>query len=297
MCAKTSLNEKRLLTFSAFAAAGFALAGLVLGLLASSIVITFDGVYSLVSLLLTLLSLAAARYIESPAKTHFPFGKAMLEPAVIAIKGAVILIVVSYSIYSAVLALLNGGRPVDTSLATLFGFVSTLACGYVWWAIRQKSKRYSSGLIEAEAKQWKMDTLLSFVVMVGFVSAWLISKSPWAHLSVYADPAMMLAMAGYFVKVPFDMLKEAFRELLMMSPNKEIYQTVDQGVADVNTQTKQDIKLAGVTKIGRELRVNVDIHSTSNSLAVADVEKTRTAITRKLSKIKLDLQLTMNVAS
>lgn len=297
MCAKTSLNEKRLLTFSALAAAGFALGGLVLGLIASSIVIMFDGVYSLVSLLLTLLSLAAARYIQSPAKNHFPFGKAMLEPVVIAIKGAVILVVVGSSIYSAVIALLNGGRPVDTSIATLFGFVSTLACGYVWWSIHQKSKHYSSGLIEAEAKQWKMDTLLSFVVMTGFIAAWLISKSPWAHLSVYADPTMMLLMAGYFVKVPFDMLREAFRELLMMSPNKEICRTVGKGVADVNKETKQHIKLAGVTKVGRELRVNVDIHSTSNNLAVAELEKTRTAIKRKLSKIKLDLQLTMNIAS
>lgn len=64
MCARTSLNEKRILTFSALLASGFAGGGMVLGLLVGSLVIVFDGVYSLVSLLLTLLSLAASRYID-----------------------------------------------------------------------------------------------------------------------------------------------------------------------------------------------------------------------------------------
>ncbi|KOO12555.1 cobalt-zinc-cadmium resistance protein, partial [Vibrio xuii] len=100
MCARTSLNEKRILTFSALLASGFAGGGMVLGLLVGSLVIVFDGVYSLVSLLLTLLSLAASRYIEHPTNNHFPFGKAILEPVVIAIKGLVILLVVSYSLYS-----------------------------------------------------------------------------------------------------------------------------------------------------------------------------------------------------
>ena len=76
----------------------------VLGMLVGSLVIVFDGVYSLVSLLLTLLSLAVSRYISNPQRSQFPFGKAILEPAVIAIKGLVILVIVGYSLYSAIVA-------------------------------------------------------------------------------------------------------------------------------------------------------------------------------------------------
>ncbi len=61
MCAKTNVNEKRILTLSALISSGFAMGGLVVGLLVSSLVILFDGMYSLVSLLLTILSLIAAR--------------------------------------------------------------------------------------------------------------------------------------------------------------------------------------------------------------------------------------------
>ena len=153
MCDRTSKNENRILTFSALLASGFAVGGMVLGLLVGSIVIVFDGVYSLVSLLLTLLSLAASYYISKPSKSIFPFGKAVLEPIVIAIKAAVILVVVAFSLFSAVTALMTGGREVDASIATIFGVVNVVGCGYAWWFMAKKSRRFSSGLIEAEKKQ------------------------------------------------------------------------------------------------------------------------------------------------
>lgn len=297
MCARTSLNEKRLLTFSALLASGFAGGGMVLGLLVGSLVIVFDGVYSLVSLLLTLLSLAASRYIERPSNTHFPFGKAILEPVVIAVKGLVILLVVSYSLYSAIIAMFNGGREVDASIATLFGIVNVAGCGYAWWYIANKSKRFSSGLIEAEATQWQMDTLLSVAVTLGFISAWAVSLSPYAEYAVYADPMMMILMSFYFIKVPFDMLREALRELLMMTPSDEICTAVDKEVSALEKQLSQGLEVAGVTKVGRELRVNLDVHANGNELKVAELEKTRRVLKDKLSKLSLDLNLTMNIAS
>lgn len=297
MCARTSLNEKRILTFSALLASGFAGGGLILGLLVGSLVIVFDGVYSLVSLLLTLLSLAVSRYIERPSKTEFPFGKAILEPVVIAIKGSVILLVVSYSLYSAVQAMFSGGREVDASIATLFGVVNVIGCGYGWWYIANKSKRFSSGLIEAEATQWQMDTLLSVAVTLGFIAAWIVSISPYAEYAVYADPMMMILMSFYFIKVPFDMLKEAMRELLMMKPSDAIVTAVDQEVSALDKQVSQQLQVAGVTKVGRELRVNLEVHAKGTQVHVAELEKTRRILKDKLSKLSLDLNLTMNIAN
>lgn len=297
MCAQTSLNEKRILTFSALLASGFAGGGLVLGLMVGSLVIVFDGVYSLVSLLLTLLSLAVSRYIARPAKRQFPFGKAMLEPLVIAIKGSVILLIVSYSLYSAVEALMSGGREVDASIATIFGVVNVIGCSYAWWHIAKKSKRFSSGLVEAEVKQWQMDTLLSVAVTLGFIAAWLVSLSPFAQYAVYADPVMMLLMSFYFIKVPLEMLAGALRELLMMKPDEEICHAVNEEVSALDKQVTQDLEVAGVIKVGRELRVRLDIHAQGQQVQVAELEKTRKVLKDKLSRLSLDLNLTMNIAN
>lgn len=297
MCARTSLNEKRILTFSALLASGFAGGGLVLGLLVGSLVIVFDGVYSLVSLLLTLLSLAVSRFIERPSKRQFPFGKSVLEPIVIAVKGSVILAIVAYSLYSAVTSLFTGGREVDIGIATLFGAVNVIGCGYAWWHIAKKSKRFSSGLIEAETKQWQMDTLLSVAVTLGFIAAWLITLSPLSQYAVYADPMMMLLMSFYFIKVPYEMLRDALRELLMMKPSEKICDTVDAEVSALDKQVTQNLEVAAVTKVGRELRVKLDVHAQGQQVQVAELEKTRKVLKDKLSKLSLDLNLTMNIAS
>ncbi|AMG00537.1 MULTISPECIES: cation diffusion facilitator family transporter [Vibrio] len=296
MCDRTSKNENRILTFSALLASGFAIGGMVLGLLVGSIVIVFDGVYSLVSLLLTLLSLAASYYISKPSKSIFPFGKAVLEPIVIAIKAAVILVVVSFSLFSAVTALMTGGREVDASIATIFGVVNVIGCGYAWWFMAKKSRRFSSGLIEAEKKQWQMDTLLSVAVTVGFIAAWLVSLTPYAHYAVYADPMMMVLMGFYFLKVPFDMLVGALRELLMMTPSKELCQSVGKDVLEIEKVTEHQLKLAGVTKVGQELRVNVDVHVDDDTLELDTLEHTRKQLTKRLSKHRFKLQLNLNVA-
>lgn len=296
MCVRTSRNENHTLAISALLASGFAAGGMVLGLLVGSIVIVFDGVYSLVSLLLTLLSLAASYYINKPSNSVFPFGKAVLEPIVIAIKAAVILVVVLFSLYSAINSLMSGGREVDASIATIFGAVNILGCGYAWWFLAKRNRICKSGLVEAEQKQWQMDTLLSMAVTIGFIAAWLVSLSPLAQYATYADPLMMLLMGFYFLKVPFDMLCGALRELLMMAPSKELCQVVGKDVLEIEKNSDHQLKVAGITKVGQELRVNIDLHVEDDTLKLDTLERIRKQLTSRLSKHRFKLQLQLNVA-
>ncbi len=206
-------NESKTLTVSAIIATGFAIAGLVVGVVMGSLVIAFDGVYSLVSLLLTLLSLVAATQLKKPNSTLAKYGRTTVESTVIAIKASVILLIVLASLYSAVTAMFGGGRPVDTSIATIFGLFNVIGCALSWWYIAKKNVALNSNLIDAETKQWQMDTMLSVAVMTGFIAAWVLEQSPFAAYSVYADPMMMILISAYFIKVPAVMLKDACEQL------------------------------------------------------------------------------------
>lgn len=296
MCASNNNNEKSVLTFSALAASFFAVGGIILGYLVSSMVIIFDGVYSSVSLVLTLLSLAVSYYIQRPQKQQFPFGKALLEPAVIAIKGLVILSIVFYSLFEASQAMLSGGRDIDTSIATLFGVVNVLGCGLAWGFIAHKNKTVSSNLVKAEMEQWKMDTWLSVAVTLGFCLSMVLTWTPWANLAVYADPMMMILISFYFIKVPMCMLKNALKELFMMSPNPSLCQQVDRDIHAVGQLSQQRLKLAALTKVGQELRVHVDLHLPKQVLNVQEFEQTRTQLTKQLAKHDYDVQLQLNIA-
>lgn len=209
--------ERRLLQFSTFSSFLFAAMGIGLGLWMGSLVIVFDGAYSFVSLALTLVSLAAAVYIRNPNTSMQPQRLAMIEALVIAFKGLAITVMCIISFSSAVHAILNGGREVDTGLALGFGVVNIVGCLATIWVMARNGEKAKSALVEAETKQWIMDTVISGAVMCGFMIATVMEYTDYSDYAVYADPVMVVIASVYFVIVPIRMIAGAVNELRMLS--------------------------------------------------------------------------------
>ncbi|MGC8119866.1 cation diffusion facilitator family transporter [Marinobacter sp. VGCF2001] len=246
----TSLARENLaLTLSAAGAGLFAIAGIAWGLWADSLVILFDGAYSLISLGLSLLSLYAASLVRRPASEDYPYGMGAVEPLVIAVKGLVIGLVCVVSLVSAVVSLLQGGRPVAAGMATVFGAVNVVGCLAVWGYLRWASIRNDSGLVRAEQRQWLMDSALSAAVMIGFAIAWGLEHSEWSEFAVYADPVMMLLISFYFMTVPVKMVMESVRELLLAAPRDEALEDIQETLAHMGLNPDQ-VKVA---KLGPNL--------------------------------------------
>ncbi|HTN33742.1 MAG TPA: cation diffusion facilitator family transporter [Marinobacter sp.] len=248
-------RENTALVLSAIAAGLFALAGIIWGLWVDSLVILFDGAYSLVSLLLSLLSLYAARIIRRPACETYPFGLGAVEPLVIAVKGTVIALVCLLSMISAVASLVNGGRSVDASIALIFAGVSVVGCLAVWLYLKWSERRTPSGLVVAEHSQWLMDTVLSVAVLIGFGGAWWLEHSGWASLAVYADPVMMIVISGWFIVVPVKMAAGAVRELLLAAPSVELAEEVRDALKNKGI-IPQQVKIA---KVGSRLMLEINL--------------------------------------
>src|SRR5690554_1731910 len=216
----TSLARENLaLTLSAVGAGLFALAGITWGLWVDSLVILFDGAYSLIGLGLSLLSLYAARLVRRPANEDYPFGM------------------------GAVVPLLQGGRAVAADMAMIFGAVNVVGCLAVWVYLRWSSFRNDSGLVKAEQRQWLMDSALSAAVMIGFAAAWMLERSQWSELAVYADPVMMLVISVYFMTVPVKMVLESVRELLLAAPRNEALDDIHETLEALSLSTAKS-KLA-----------------------------------------------------
>jgi len=250
-------RENMALTLSAVAAAVFALMGISWGLWIGSLVILFDGAYSLVSVALSLLSLYAARVVRRPACPKYPFGRGAIEPLVIAVKGLVIALVCLLSLVSAGIAIAEGGRTVSADLAMVFAAVSVVVCLAVWLYLSWVSQQRRSGLLVAEARQWLMDTVLSAAVLVGFgVGAWL-EQTAWSHLAVYADPVMMVLISGYFILVPIKMTAGAVRELLLAAPPASVAAEV-HNVLQAEGIRPHQVKMA---KVGPSLMLEIYLHN------------------------------------
>ncbi len=81
--------------------------------------------------------------------------------------------------------------------------------------------------------------------MLGFAIAWLIERSEWSALAVYADPVMMLLISGYFMTVPVKMVLGAVRELLLAAPAEEAMDDIHSALKDlgVNPEAVKVAKL------------------------------------------------------
>ncbi|WP_105189176.1 cation transporter [Pseudoalteromonas sp. T1lg48] len=222
--------ERKLLTFSTASALVFALMGIGLGVWMGSLVILFDGAYSLVSLLLTTLSLTAAWYIRSPRKHRNTSHSNLIEPAVIAFKGFAITLMCGASFISAVLAIFAGGREVNTGLALVFGVINLVGCVGTYWLLAKRGRQTKSALIEAESKQWLMDSVISAAVMAGFIIASLLSYAGLTEYAVFADPVMVVIASVYFTLVPIKMTQGALRQLFT------VYQQNDGAIFDRRMQ-------------------------------------------------------------
>ncbi|RBW51882.1 cation diffusion facilitator family transporter [Marinobacter sp. F3R11] len=252
---KSIALENMALSVSAVAAGLFALTGITWGLWIDSLVILFDGAYSLVSLMLSLLSLYAARVVRRPATREYPFGRGAVEPLVIAVKGLVITLVCLLSLASAIAAMLEGGRSVSADRALVFASVSVLGCAAVWVYLKWVGRRESSGLLLAERRQWFMDSVLSAAVLLGFGIAWWLEQSAWSSWAVYADPMMMLVISAYFILVPVKMTIGAIRELMLAAPPAEYTEEVHDVLNSVGLAPEQ-VRMA---KLGPNLMVEISL--------------------------------------
>lgn len=79
-------TERGLIRASVVGAFLFAVVAVVWGVAINSQVILFDGLYSSVSVLLSLVSLLAASYVRQTDDLRFPFGKEVIEPLVVTLK-------------------------------------------------------------------------------------------------------------------------------------------------------------------------------------------------------------------
>ncbi|MDQ0257825.1 cation diffusion facilitator family transporter [Evansella vedderi] len=291
---KSLASESKLLKISVLVALFFAILGVVWGKLVSSQLILFDGLYSLVSVMLSLLSLLVAQYIKKNDTKRFPYGKEMLEPVVIIIKYAVILILCIVTVITAIESLLSGGRETSVGQALIFAVVNTIGCVGVYFLLNKNKDR--SGFIQAEANQWKMDTLISGAVLLGFFTAVIISFTSYQFLIPYVDPLMVLIVAGYFIKVPIVEITRAFREVLEMSPDQVIETNFKKVVNSIETRYQINESILRIAKVGNKLFIEIDfiLNPQSKIVTIADQDKVREEIIQQTKGLVYKKWLTVS---
>lgn len=288
--------ENKLLKFSAAGGLFFALVGIGWGLFINSEMIIFDGVYSLISLFLSILSIVICKFIDKKDKVNFPFGKKALEPIVVAFKSIVLIIMCSITLSNAIKTILNGGNPVDTSFALSYSVVSVIGCGLIYYYMKSKGKKLNSDIIKAESSQWLMDTAISAGVLVGFMIVLIIKNTKFSYLTIYVDPAMVIITSVIFLKVPISQFIKVFKEIILVKANDEINNDIYVIVKDIQEEYNFEDSITRVSKMGSSLRIEIDFifNEESKMESLGEMDEVREKIDKETNHIKYEKWLNVS---
>ncbi|GEM05582.1 cobalt-zinc-cadmium resistance protein [Halolactibacillus miurensis] len=291
-------HERHLLRISVYGALFFAITGIVFGILSGAQMIVFDGLYSLVSLILSMISLFASHYMRKTDVKNFPFGKDKIEPLVIIIKYLVILILVVTSFTEATMAIISGGREVDINLALSYSVFGTLLCVGITFYIKHRAKQVQSGLLHAEANQWLMDSLVSVGVLIGFLLSLIFGLMPGLNDFIpYIDPIMVVIVSLYFIRVPISEIGSSLRELLDMPPKGKVPDQIKQYVKTIRIEHEFIEAFTRVSKVGQTLWVEVDFVAEAESEiteTISEQDEIREQIHAYLSQYPYEIWLTVS---
>ena len=292
--------EKKLLLVSIYIALAFSILGILVGLLVNSQVIFFDGIYSMISVTLTGLSLLAAKYMGKTDWNRFPFGKDIIEPIVLIVKYTIILVLIVISLIVAILSLFHGGRDVAIGPALTYSLIGSAGCFLTYFYFKIHAGKIQSGFIVAESNQWLMDTLVSVGVLIAFlIGSMLQNISSLVYIVPYIDPAMVIIISLYFMNVPIKGIKSSVREILSMAPKKELRQEVEQVICSIEKEYYLAESFIRISKISNTLWIEVDfvVNSESKVSTISDQDRVREKIKQKLSKINYEKWLTISFTS
>jgi len=274
--------EQRLLKLSIALTAAVGTVGVVCGLWIHSQAIVFDGMYSLVDMVVTSASLAVSRLVALEGSHRFQYGYWHLEPLVEVFGGAILASACLYAVFNAINGLIAGGHDVEYGFGAAWAGILSVVGLAVAFFMRRHAKRMQSGLLAMDSRTWLVSGLLSLALLVGFGLAIAIEGTRLAPWIPYLDSIILLCIALCMLPVPMFGTWRAVREVLQVAP-LELDETVKRTIKDVVAQNGFLDFTSHVAKAGRARFVEVHILAPrDHDLSMEGADRIRHDIAQRL---------------
>jgi cation diffusion facilitator family transporter len=279
----SATKDSRALMVSVIASSVFAVGSLIWGLLAGSQMIVFDGLYSFVSVALSLLAVWALRAARSGPDERYPWGREIFEPLTITVKAVALAGLCLYALVGGIGELFVGGREIDAGWAVVYGIVATLVGIGVSLVLRRMS-RGATDLVRAEAAEWMGDAILSIGTMVGFGVAFALQLTGNDALARYVDPAMVVLTSAIYLKIPARLAAEGLREVLTMSAAPAVRDQANAIVEDIARRWGLADPVVRLSKVGSRLDIDVVflVEAASTARSVEQFDEVRAEMEERL---------------
>jgi len=197
------------------------------GILSHSGALLGDGIESSMDVAFCVMTLAAVRFIASPADQKHPWGHGRAETVATAFLSFAMFFMGAQLIFASAAKLLSGQQPDAPSfLGVAAALVSVAGKALLAWSQHALGKRAASALVLANAKNMLGDVLISLGVLAGLA----ISKATGSGI---ADAAFAILIGLWIIKTAVGIFRQANLELLDGSGDMASYRTIFDAVNSV----------------------------------------------------------------
>ncbi len=135
--------EGKTLRISMIGAFLLAIWGIVMAYFSKSDAVLLDGLFNLISAVITFFSIKVTYIIAKKESTKHPFGFFAYETLIVLTKGASILILIIISVTANVKKMLTGGGEPKLGLMTVYVALAVLGCLVIYLTSQQRCRKYT----------------------------------------------------------------------------------------------------------------------------------------------------------
>jgi len=210
--------EQRTLKFSIALTVVLGVLGIASGLVTGSQAIIFDGMYSFVDVVPSIMSLLVVKLLAQGTSQRFQYGYWHLEPLVAVLRDSILVVACIYAAVDAVTTLSGGGQAVEYGKAALWAAILCTIGIAMTLYLRRRAKALRSPMLEVDARSWASSALLSLSLLIGFAVGAAITRTRFQDWIPYVDSIVLLCMSVLLLPMPLLGLWRSMRDVLQIAP-------------------------------------------------------------------------------
>lgn len=263
--------EESALKVSMIGAFVLAVWGIAMAAASHSGAVLLDGMYNLISAIMTFFSIEITRLVYGKGTREFPLGYFAFESLFVFVKGAAILGVVLMALYDNVTVLLSGGREPALGLMTIYVALAVIGCVLVYAVTKKSAGKTDSEILAAETKAWLINAVVTGAIGIAFVVTMLIRNTAIGWIDRYVDQVLVILMTLLFIKDPLVLMRNGLRELLLAAPQEGFSRPFIDKIMPLKEELGARELSLEILKTGRRMWVTVFMDPIAETLQVDEV--------------------------
>ena len=277
-------KERKILLLSFLSGVVFAIVELIYSILSHSQSVLMDAVYDSAELIFIALTLFLTPFFRKPISEKHPYGFFQLESIFLIIKGFMLLSVSLGVGIDVIESIIDGGNRVNEIGVAVFQLILGIISVFIYLTMKKWNKKASSPTVDAEIMGWKIDYTYSFGLSFAFFGSTFLSYTPLKGFAPYFDQIVALIVMVIMMPDTIIMLKGAFKDVVLFSPDEETVKDIKQIATEVLEKYNFITAYVDVTRTGRHMWVDIYYRYDNELLPIEDLKKVTSETSVKVNE-------------